>query len=73
MTNYRRADFAGGYYFFTVVTHNRRKLFSQSLARECLHAAWDETRDRTPFEDVALCLLPGEFGELKGSGTLFVG
>jgi|GEM_PF-4169218 len=44
--------------FFTVVTYNRRALFTESLARECLHAASDKTRRRTPFEDVALCLLP---------------
>jgi len=58
MTNYRRADFPGGYYFFTVVTCDRRVLFNEPLARECLHAAWDETKQQMPFEDVALCLLP---------------
>jgi len=58
MTNYRRADFPGGYYFFTVVTHDRRPLFNDPLARDCLHAAWAATRAQMPFEDVALCLLP---------------
>lgn len=58
MTNYRRADFPGGYYFFTVVTYDRRALFNEPLPRECLHAAWARTREQMPFEDVALCLLP---------------
>ena len=58
MTTYRRANLAGGYYFFTVVTHGRRAILTESLARDCLHAAWERTKEQTPFEDVALCLLP---------------
>lgn len=58
MTNYRRVDFPGGYYFFTVVTHLRRPILIEPLARECLHAAWDDAKRQMPFEDVAVCLLP---------------
>jgi putative transposase len=58
MSNYRRADFPGGYYFFTVVTYNRRKLFIQKFARDCLHSAWQQTQNKRPFDTIALCLLP---------------
>lgn len=58
MTDYRRANFPGGYYFFTVVTYDRRAIFSEPVARACLHAAWAQTKRRMPFDDVALCLLP---------------
>ncbi|MBA7674954.1 REP-associated tyrosine transposase [subsurface metagenome] len=58
MPNYRRAKFEGGYYFFTVVTYQRRKLFTAEFARECLRQAIDKTRSERPFEVVAFCLLP---------------
>ncbi len=58
MPNYIRARFAGGYYFFTVVTQRRRKLFLDATARDCLGEAIDQTRTGHPFEMVALCLLP---------------
>jgi putative transposase len=58
MTSYRRAQFEGGYYFFTVVTLKRRTFLTDELARACLRAAWEETRRRSYFEVVALCLLP---------------
>jgi len=58
MTKYRRAKFRGGYYFFTVVTYNRRWLFVDELARTCLRSAWQSVRQKRPFEVVALCLLP---------------
>lgn len=58
MTNYRRARFCGGYYFFTVVTYNRRRFLVDDLARACLRAAWRQVRETRPFEVVALCLLP---------------
>jgi putative transposase len=58
MPNYRRAKFEGGYYFFTVVTYQRRKLFTEELARECLRQAIDRTRNARPFEIIAFCLLP---------------
>jgi putative transposase len=58
MTKYRRAQFEGGYYFFTVLTHQRRTLLTDTRARACLRLAWQETRRRSYFDVVALCLLP---------------
>jgi putative transposase len=58
MTNYRRAAFPGGYYFFTVVTYQRRPFLTDPLARRCLRAAVTEARRAKPFKVVALCLLP---------------
>jgi len=57
MTDYRRASFEGGYYFFTVVTYDRRPFLTELLARECLRAAWRETEQRSHFEMIAVCLL----------------
>ena len=36
MPDYIRAKFEGGYYFFTVITYKRIKLFDKELARNCL-------------------------------------
>jgi putative transposase len=58
MTDYRRADIEGGCYFFTVVTYERRAFLTESLARRCLREAWKEARRRSPFEVIAVCLLP---------------
>ncbi len=58
MPNYIRAKFEGGYYFFTVVTFRRTKLFYAPLARECLRHAIETTRSAHPFESIAFCLLP---------------
>ena len=58
MTNYRRANFEGGYYFFTLVTYKRRRFLTSDLARRCLRAAWQQAQLRDHFDVVALCLLP---------------
>ena len=58
MTDYRRAKFEGGYYFFTVVTYNRRRFLTDRLARGCLRTVWQETQQAHHFDSVALCLLP---------------
>jgi putative transposase len=58
MTDYRRANFEGGCYFFTVVTYERRPFLTGPLARQCLHAAWKEARQHGGFEMIAVCLLP---------------
>lgn len=58
MTNYRRARFCGGYYFFTVLTYNRRRFLVDDLARECLRNVWQSVRQKRPFEAVAFCLMP---------------
>jgi len=57
MPNYIRARFEGGYYFFTVVTYQRIKLFGTELARRCLREAIEKTQSRRPFETIAFCLL----------------
>ena len=58
MTNYRRLKVAAAYYFFTVVTHNRRAFLCDANARECLKTAWGVVRQGRPFDVVAVCLLP---------------
>lgn len=58
MPNYLRLREQGGTFFFTVVTHERRAILTDPLARGCLRHAWKEVRTRYPFELVALCLLP---------------
>ncbi|MBN1805247.1 MAG: transposase [Sedimentisphaerales bacterium] len=58
MPNYIRAKFEGGYYFFTVVTYDRVKLFNSEIARKCLKKAIQETRSKRPYDTVAFCLLP---------------
>jgi putative transposase len=57
MPNYTRAKFTGCYYFFTLVTYERIKLFSNELARSCLRQAIEKTQSRRPFETIAFCLL----------------
>ena len=57
MPNYIRARFEGGYYFFTVVTYKRVKLFRTELARQYLREAIEKTQSRHTFETVAFCLL----------------
>ncbi len=58
MTDYRRWMHEGGIYFFTVVTYRRSRILTETLARESLRAAIENTRSRYPFEVVAWCLLP---------------
>lgn len=58
MPNYVRAKCEGACYFFTVVTYDRRKLFSSEWARRCLREALLETQSRYPYQSVAFCLLP---------------
>lgn len=58
MADYRRMYEPGGMYFFTVVTHRRRRLFSHDKARGCLRASIRQVRAQRPFEMVASVLLP---------------
>ena len=58
MSHYRRNYVEGGTYFFTVVTYCRRPFLTTELARQCLHAAFDEIKTTRPFEIVAIVLLP---------------
>jgi putative transposase len=58
MPNYRRANFEGGYYFFTVVTFQRKKFLTNIIARDCLHLAFKKVKEKRPFDNIAICLLP---------------
>lgn len=58
MPNYIRAKFERGYYFFTVVTYHRKRLFIEKTARHLLSQALTKTQSRHPFEVIAICLLP---------------
>jgi putative transposase len=58
MTNYRRAKYVGGYYFFTVVTYNRRPFLTSDSARDCLRKAIERTKHKRYFDIIAFCLLP---------------
>jgi putative transposase len=56
MPNYRRHYVAGGTFFFTVVTEDRRPILIEN--RALLRSAIDECRQTYPFEIVAMVLLP---------------
>ena len=55
---YRRARVKGGTYFFTVVTHNRAKVFNRSVNVELLRQAFRTVINRHPFNIDAFVLLP---------------
>lgn len=57
MSDYRRTRFAGGTFFFTLVTFDRQPILTAPLARECLRRAISETRSVQPFQLDAICLL----------------
>jgi putative transposase len=58
MPNYRRLYVPGGTFFFTIVVHQRRPIFTTDLARSCLQSAIDAVRNKRPFDLVAMVLLP---------------
>ncbi len=58
MPSYRRWHVEGGLYFFTLVTHHRREVFSSSRARRILRESIDSVRKLHRFELVAIVLLP---------------
>lgn len=58
MPNYRRNYVPGGTYFFTVATAGRRPILTTELARRSLRAAIHKVRDRFPFNQIAIVLLP---------------
>ena len=58
MTNYRRLHIAGGSYFFTVVTHHRRRFLCDPAARVALRQAFAEVRRRWPLQIDAIVLSP---------------
>jgi len=58
MANYRRRYAAGGTYFFTLVTHERRPLFLNPVARRILRESIQLEQAQRPFSLFAICLLP---------------
>jgi len=56
--NYRRVYVAGGTYFFTLVTHQRKPIFSDLEAIDTLRAAFKYAITRHPFTIVANVILP---------------
>ena len=58
MPNYHRIFAEGGTFFFTVVTYDRLPILSHEHARNILHQAWFEVKERFPFKTLAVCLLP---------------
>jgi putative transposase len=58
VSRFRRNDVPGGTYFFTVVTQDRRPLFTEEKNREWLHQALAKVLQKRPFEIVAMVLLP---------------
>ena len=58
MSNYRRYFVPGGTYFFTIVTHLRRKLFAEQRCRDWLYQAFTTIGATKPFDMPALVLMP---------------
>lgn len=58
MPNYRRLLQPGGTFFFTLVTAERRNLFSDDVARRYLRTAISTVQATQPFDMVAIVLLP---------------
>jgi putative transposase len=58
MSDYRRARVAGGCYFFTVVTYERRPLFSDPNNVDLLRQAFGWAKTRRPFDIEAVVILP---------------
>ena len=58
MPNYRRANVAGGTYFFTVNTLRRLSVLTEAPVREALREAIRQTRLMAPFDIDAWVLLP---------------
>lgn len=58
MPEYRRVYRPGGTYFFTIVTHARRRLFADSANVDRLRDALRATREQWPFKALAGVVLP---------------
>jgi REP-associated tyrosine transposase len=63
--DYRRYFVPGGTFFFTVVTAERHHLFANAWARHFLGQVMRETRDESPFETVAIVLLPDHLHAIR--------
>ena len=58
MRKYLRWLVPGGTYFFSLVTHGRRRILTARGARTCLRDALTSVRAEHPFSLVAIVLLP---------------
>ena len=58
MSHYRRVLVGGGTYFFTVVTHQRRPIFTDETRVEILRQALRKAMTARPFEIDAMVILP---------------
>ena len=58
MPEYKRIKVAGGTYFFTVNSYNRRPLLTSDIVRQGLRGAINKTRETLPFKIEAWVLLP---------------
>ena len=58
MPNYRRVYVSGAWYFFTVVTYDRRPILTTQSGLAALKSAIVETRIRRPFTSIAWVILP---------------
>ncbi len=59
--NYRRSRVTGGTFFFTVVTHERRKVLCDKDNVELIKEAFKTVSQAHPFKIDALVLLPDHF------------
>jgi putative transposase len=59
--NYRRPKINGGTFFFTLVTYERRKLFSEQRNINLLRKVIQEIKQVHPFKMQAYVLLPDHF------------
>ncbi len=58
MPNYRRVYQPGGTFFFTVVTHERMRIFQNHHARHLLRQSIRTVQAQKPFDVLAMVLLP---------------
>lgn len=58
MSNYRRNYIPGGTYFFTVVTHHRKRILCDDKAREALRQGIKSVQKSRPFSVDAIVLMP---------------
>ena len=58
MSQYRRARYPGGLYFFTVVTHHRAPLFSDESHIGIVREAFRKIMTLRPFQMDAIVVLP---------------
>jgi putative transposase len=66
MSDYRRYFIAGGTYFFTVVTYDRRPILTTDAGRAFLRKAIKEIQQRRPFSLIATVLLPDHWHLVMG-------